>query len=112
MATVEQQLAAARALIAKAAAEAKPSTAAKAVPTLEERLTALQEENARLKAAATRATTISLKVGEKGGLSVYGLGRFPVTLYKGQWLRLIASSDKIAAFIAENDAVLAEKPVK
>ena len=113
MATVEQQLAAARALIAKAAiAEAKPTTASKAVMTPEEQITALKAENERLRAAAVRASTISCKIGEKGGLSVYGLGRFPVTLYKGQWTRLLSASDTITKFITDNDEVLSEKPVK
>ena len=112
MATVEQQLASARALIAKANAEAKLVTASKAVMTPAEQIAALQAENERLRAAAVRASTISCKVGEKGGLSVYGLGRFPVTLYKGQWLRLLAASEQIAGFITANDALLAEKPVK
>ena len=112
MATVEQQLAAARALIAKAATNAKPVTATKAVMTPEEQIAALQAENEKLRAAASRSVTISCKVGEKGGLSVYGLGRFPVTLYKGQWSRLLSASDTITKFITDNDEVLSEKPVK
>ena len=60
----------------------------------------LKEENERLKARQSRA--VSLKVSEKGGLSVYGLGRFPVTLYKEQWLRLLDMADDIRAFIREN----------
>ena len=113
MATVEQQLAAARALIARAdAPEAKPTTAVKAVPTLEERLAALQAENEKLRAAATRSVTISCKIGAKGGLSVYGFGVFPVTLYKSQWLRLLAASEQISQFISANNELLAEKPAK
>jgi hypothetical protein len=60
----------------------------------------LRAENTRLKTRAGRA--ISLKVSEKGGLSVYGLGRFPVTLYKEQWAKLLDMADDIRAFIAEN----------
>jgi hypothetical protein len=45
---------------------------------------------------------VSLKVGEKGGVSVYGLGRFPVTLYKEQWEKLLAMADEIKKFIADN----------
>jgi hypothetical protein len=52
---------------------------------------------------------MSLKVSEKGGLSVYGLGRFPVTLYKEQWIRLLAMADEIRNFIKENDQVLKKK---
>ena len=112
MATVEQQLASARALIAKANAEAKLVTASKAVMTPEEQIAALKAENEKLRAAASRGVTVSCKIAEKGGLSVYGLGRFPVTLYKGQWSRLLAASEQIAGFITANDALLAEKPVK
>ena len=67
----------------------------------------LRAENARLKKTASRG--ISMKVSEKGGVSVYGLGRFPVTLYKEQWLRLLDLTDELRAFIAENDAVLKSK---
>jgi hypothetical protein len=48
-------------------------------------------------------------VSEKGGVSVYGLGRFPVTLYKEQWLRLLETSDAIRSFIKENDSQLKSK---
>jgi hypothetical protein len=51
----------------------------------------------------------SLKVSEKGGLSVYGLGRFPVTLYKEQWTRLLGMADEIREFIKANDAALKSK---
>ena len=68
----------------------------------------LKAENERLK--STRGRSVSLKVSEKGGVSVYGLGRFPVTLYKEQWLKLLAMADDIRAFITENDALLKAKP--
>jgi len=61
----------------------------------------LRAENEALKTKTSRATTI--KVSEKGGVSVYGLGRFPVTLYKEQWLKLLAMADEIKRFIAENE---------
>lgn len=67
----------------------------------------LKEENERLKARQSRA--VSLKVSEKGGLSVYGLGRFPVTLYKEQWTKLLDMADDIRAFIRANDASLKTK---
>ena len=67
----------------------------------------LKEENERLKARQSR--NISLKVSEKGGLSVYGLGRFPVTLYKEQWTKLLDMADDIRAFLKENDAKLKSK---
>ena len=68
----------------------------------------LRAENERLKSRQTRG--VSLKVSEKGGVSVYGLGRFPVTLYKEQWARLLDVADDIGAFIKENDAKLKAKP--
>ena len=52
---------------------------------------------------------MSLKVSEKGGLSVYGLGRFPVTLYREQWEKLLGMADEIGAFIKDNDAALKKK---
>ena len=52
---------------------------------------------------------VSLKVSEKGAVSVYGLGRFPVTLYKEQWEKLLEMADQIKAFIAENDHLLKKK---
>jgi hypothetical protein len=67
----------------------------------------LKAENERLKTQRTRG--VSLKVSEKGGVSVYGLGRFPVTLYKEQWTRLLEMADDIRAFIKENDAKLKTK---
>src|SRR4029450_1031094 len=67
----------------------------------------LKEENERLKARQSRA--VSLKVSEKGGLSVYGLGRFPVTLYKEQWVKLLDIADDIRAFLKENDSRLKSK---
>ena len=60
----------------------------------------LRAENERLKQRGTKG--VSMKVSEKGGLSVYGLGRFPVTLYKEQWTRLLDMADDIRAFMTEN----------
>jgi len=67
----------------------------------------LRAENERLKTQRGRA--VSLKVSEKGGVSVYGLGRFPVTLYKEQWTKLLAMTDEIRAFLKEHDAELKAK---
>ncbi len=67
----------------------------------------LRRENAALKKGASEG--VRMKVSEKGGLSIYGMGRFPVTLYKEQWLRLLNMSDEIRAFIAENEARLKAK---
>ena len=68
----------------------------------------LRAENEKLKSQTTRG--VSLKVSEKGGVSVYGLGRFPVTLYKEQWTTLLTMVDEIRAFIKEHDAELKAKP--
>jgi hypothetical protein len=67
----------------------------------------LRAENESLKQKGSRA--VSLKVSEKGGLSVYGLGRFPVTLYKEQWSKLLDMADEIRTFMKENDAKLKTK---
>jgi len=55
------------------------------------------------------SSDVRMKVSEKGGVSVYGMGRFPVTLYKEQWLKLMDMSDEIRAFIAANEAQLKTK---
>ena len=68
----------------------------------------LRAENERLKSG--RGRSVALKVSEKGGVSVYGLGRFPVTLYKEQWTKLLSMADEIRDFIKENDARLKAKP--
>lgn len=52
---------------------------------------------------------LTLKVSDKGGVSVYGLGRFPVTLYKSQWVKLLAHVEAIGEFLQDNDSQLAEK---
>jgi hypothetical protein len=80
------------------------------VPTDEElraELEKLKAENAALKARGSKG--ISLKVSEKGGVSVYGLGRFPVTLYQEQWLKLLDMADDLRAFIRENAGKLKKK---
>ena len=69
----------------------------------------LRAENAALKASNARRGGVSFKVSEKGGVSVYGLGRFPVTLYKEQWARLLDMADEIRAFIREHDSELKAK---
>ena len=67
----------------------------------------LKAENASLKARTTRG--VSMKVSEKGGVSIYGLGRFPVTLYKEQWTKLLDMADDIRACIREHDGELKAK---
>ena len=67
----------------------------------------LKAENAALRAQTTRG--VSIKVSEKGGVSIYGLGRFPVTLYKEQWTKLLDMADDIRAFLKAHDAELKTK---
>ncbi|MDE3198417.1 MAG: hypothetical protein KGN84_18860 [Acidobacteriota bacterium] len=67
---------------------------------LQAELERLRAENATLK--QRRSGSTSMKVSEKGAVSVYGLGRFPVTLYQEQWAKLISMAPDIAAFIEEN----------
>ena len=67
----------------------------------------LRAENAALKSRMAKGVT--LKFSEKGGVSVYGLGRFPVTLYQEQWAKLLAMADDIRNFIRENEAKLKKK---
>jgi hypothetical protein len=74
---------------------------------MRDELERLRAENEALKARSRRG--ITLKVSEKGGVSVYGLGRFPVTLYKEQWTKLLDLADDIRAFIRENEAQLKTK---
>ena len=75
---------------------------------LQAELERLRAENERLKRSASRGK-LAMKVSEKGALSVYGMGRFPVTLYKEQWLRLLDLSEEIRAFIVSNDSKLKAK---
>jgi hypothetical protein len=74
---------------------------------LQSELERLRAENERLKKAGRGK--LAMKVSEKGALSVYGMGRFPVTLYKEQWLRLLAMAEEIKSFIEANDASLKTK---
>jgi hypothetical protein len=74
---------------------------------LKAELERLKAENAQLKNKKTAG--LSFKVSEKGAVSLYGMGRFPVTLYKEQWLRVLASAPEIEAFIRENDSKLKTK---
>ncbi|MBS1149935.1 MAG: hypothetical protein H6Q89_1633 [Myxococcaceae bacterium] len=67
----------------------------------------LTKENESLKARTSKG--ISLKVSEKGGVSVYGMGRFPITLYKEQWLKLLDMADDLRRFIEENSSKLKVK---
>ena len=74
---------------------------------LKAELERLRAENAALKKVGAKG--VSMKVSEKGGLSIYGLGRFPVTLYKEQWTKLLDMAEEIRTFLREHDAELKAK---
>ncbi len=74
---------------------------------LKAELERLRRENEALKRGAAKG--VSLKVSEKGGVSVYGLGRFPITLYKEQWTKLLDMADDIRAFIRAHEGELKSK---
>jgi hypothetical protein len=74
---------------------------------LKTELERLRAENDALKRSSSKG--LSLRVSEKGAVSVYGLGRFPVTLYKEQWLRLLDMSEDIKMFIKQNEGQLKSK---
>lgn len=76
---------------------------------LKAELERLKAENEALKAKKSNRGTLSLKVSAKGALSVYGMGRFPVTLYKEQWQKLLSITEEIKKFIEENDEQLKAK---
>ncbi len=67
----------------------------------------VKAENEALKARGSKG--VSMKVSEKGAVSIYGMGRFPVTLYQEQWLKLLDIADDIRAFIKENEGRLKKK---
>ena len=74
---------------------------------LKAELERLRRENAALRRGTSSG--IRIKVSEKGAVSVYGMGRFPVTLYKEQWLKLLDMAAEIRAFIAANESQLKAK---
>ena len=74
---------------------------------LQAELERLRAENAALKARGSKG--VSMKVSEKGAVSVYGLGRFPVSLYQEQWLKLLDLAGDIRSFIKENEGCLKKK---
>ncbi len=75
--------------------------------SLQDQIAKLQADNAALRHASDRK--LSCKVTGKGGVSVYGLGRFPVTLYASQWDKLLSGADLVKAFLAANRALLSTK---
>jgi hypothetical protein len=76
-------------------------------PEMQAELERLRAENAQLKNKDKGGLT--LKVSWKGAVSLYGMGRFPVTLYKEQWLRILGNAPEIEAFIRDNESRLKSK---
>lgn len=83
---------------------------AEQVKKMEEQLARLQKENDALKTKAAKERPFKIQKAEKGGVSVYGLGRFPVTLYVSQWETLITRIGEVKQFIELNRSTLASKP--
>ncbi len=76
---------------------------------MKEEIARLKAENEALKAKSNSKGTLSMKVSEKGALSIYGMGRFPVTLYKEQWLKLLGIAEDIKKFISDHGDKLKTK---
>lgn len=76
--------------------------------TMEQKVQRLMQENEELRQQRYNQK-LSVKVSEKGGVSVYGLGRFPVTLYAEQWVKLLSQRDELLGFIKANESKLSRK---
>jgi hypothetical protein len=87
-------------MMEKLTSSSRTSMAEPSYEELKARLEQLEKQGAR------KTGSLEFRVGEKGGVSVYGLGRFPVTLYYEQWIRLLDSADKLREFLEENKAKL------
>ena len=79
-----------------------------AEPTKEDLMARIAELEKKL--GARQSGKLEFKVGDKGGVSVYGLGRFPVTLYYEQWIRLLDAADDLRAFLEANKSRLKLRP--
>jgi hypothetical protein len=77
--------------------------------SLQDQVNRLKAENDQLRASKSSGQRVSFKVSEKGAVSVYGLGRFPATFYKGQWECLFAHLDQLKAFIKAHESELSVK---
>jgi hypothetical protein len=86
-----------------------PSVVVDPLAEIRAELARLKAENESLKASKS-TEGLGIKVSEKGAISVYGLGRFPVTLYREQWVKLFAKRDDIEAFAKANETKLSVKP--
>lgn len=80
------------------------------VQAMQAEIERLKAENAKLQTEANKPVRATFKITDKGGMSVYGLGRFPVTLYKSQWEKLLSQADQIREFMAQNADKLSDKP--
>lgn len=76
---------------------------------VQDELARLRAENEKLKKQAKAPKDITFKVSQKGAVSVYGMGRFPVTLYKEQWEKLLGRKEDLLEFIKDNEADLKTK---
>lgn len=91
------------------APSAAVNTATMTPAQLQAEIARLTAENARMAKGQAAMTQLHLKISEKKALSIYGLGRWPVTLYKTQWQRLIGYIPQVQKFLKDNDHLLAEK---
>jgi hypothetical protein len=89
-------------------AQISPGVEHMAEPSKEELMARIAELESQV--GGRKRGTVEFRVGEKGGVSVYGLGRFPVTLYYEQWIRLLDAADSLRAFLEENKSKLKLKP--
>lgn len=80
--------------------------------TMAQKLAEIEAENVALKAKLASRQHLSLKVSEKGAVSLYGVRRFPVTFYRSEWERIINHVPAVQAFIEANRASLSEKSEK
>jgi hypothetical protein len=92
-----------------AQAQAPAKTASEQLADMARLLDAMRAENAALKDKAKAQAKASLKVSDKGGVSLYGMGRFPITLYHDQWERVLGMANEIREFIADNRSMLKSK---
>lgn len=73
---------------------------------------AIKQKLAEAEAKLSSVNPVSFKVTEKGAVSLYGLGRFPVTLYQSQWDRVFSETENLKKFMEENKDKIAAKPEK
>jgi hypothetical protein len=89
--------------------QAVQQAVAQATTSMTAEVAKLKAENAKLATAPKPEVPLTIRVSAKGAVSIYGCGRFPVTLYKSQWLRIFAIQDKVKSFMLANDKDLKSK---